>query len=129
MHWSRAEREREAFRATLAAVGLYGVTAHGVQQRTAEIDVRMALGANRESVIALVLRRAFGPVGLGLLLGIAAAMGAGQVIASLLYGVKPWNPALLGVAIILLGFAACVAAYLPARRAASVDLMQAVRNE
>jgi ABC-type antimicrobial peptide transport system permease subunit len=80
-------------------------------------------------VIALVLRRAFGPVGLGLLLGIAAAMGAGQVIASLLCGVKPWNPALLGVAIILLGFAACVAAYLPARRAASVDLMQVLRNE
>ncbi len=113
----------------LAAVGLYGVTAYGVEQRTSEIGVRMALGADRGSVVALVLRGAFLQVGIGLAIGIPAAIGAGYLIASQLFGVRPWNPLLLGGATALLGLAALVAAVLPARRAASIDPMQALRSE
>jgi putative ABC transport system permease protein len=113
----------------LAAVGLYGVTAYGVEQRTSEIGVRMALGADRGSVIAMVLRGAFWQVGLGLGIGIPAAIGAGYLIASQLFGVRPWNPLLLAGATALLGLAALVAAVIPARRAASIDPMQALRSE
>jgi len=113
----------------LAAVGLYGVTAYGVEQRTAEIGVRMALGADRGSVLAMVLRGAFWQVGIGLALGIPAAIGAGYLIASQLFGVKPWDPLMLSGATLLLGLAALIAAFIPARRAASVDPMQALRAE
>ena len=113
----------------LAAVGLYGVTAYGVEQRTSEIGVRMALGADRGSVIAMVLRGAFLHVGIGLGIGIPAAIGAGYLIASQLFGVTPWNPLLLGGATVLLGLAALVAAVIPARRAASIDPVQALRSE
>ncbi len=113
----------------LAAVGLYGVTAYGVEQRTSEIGVRMALGADRGSVIAMVLRGAFWQVGIGLGIGIPAAIGAGYLIASQLFGVRPWNPLLLAGATALLGVAALVAAVIPARRAASIDPMQALRSE
>ncbi len=113
----------------LAAVGLYGVTAYGVEQRTGEIGVRMALGANRGSVVGMVLRGTFLQVGIGLTLGIPAAIGAGRMIASRLYGVRPWDPLILGGAALLLGLAALAAAAIPARRAASVDPMQALRSE
>jgi predicted permease len=113
----------------LAAIGLYGVTAYGVEQRTSEIGVRMALGADRRSVIAMVLRGAFWQVGIGLGIGIPAAIGAGYLIASQLFGVRPWNPLLLASATALLGLAAVVAAAIPARRAASIDPMQALRSE
>ena len=113
----------------LAAIGLYGVTAYGVEQRRSEIGVRMALGADRGSVVAMVLRGAFWQVGIGLGIGIPAAIGAGYLIASQLFGVKPWNPFLLAGATMLLGFAALVAAVIPAQRAASTDPMQALRSE
>lgn len=113
----------------LAAVGLYGVTAYGVQQRRREIGVRMALGANRGSVVAMVLRGAFWQVVIGLALGIPAAVGAGHLIASQLFGVKPWDPLMLSAATLLLGLSALVAAVIPARRAASVDPMVALRHE
>ena len=113
----------------LAAVGLYGVTAYGVEQRTSEIGVRMALGADRSSVTAMVLRGAFWQVGIGLGIGIPAAIGAGYLMASQLFGVMPWNPFLLAGATVLLGLAALVAAVIPARRAASIDPMQALRSE
>ena len=113
----------------LAAVGLYGVTAYGVEQRTSEIGVRMALGANRGSVVAMVLRGAFWQVGIGLGIGIPAAIGAGYLIASQLFGITPWNPLLLAGATALLGSAALVAAVIPARRAASIDPIQALRIE
>jgi putative ABC transport system permease protein len=80
----------------LAAVGLYGVTAYGVEQRRSEIGVRMALGADRGSVVAMVLRGAFWQVGIGLGIGIPAAIGAGYLMASQLFGVKPWNPFAVG---------------------------------
>ena len=113
----------------LASVGLYGVTTYGVEQCTKEIGVRMALGANRGSVVALVLRTVFGQFMAGLVIGIPATIGAGYLMASELVGVKPWNPALLGASALLLGTAAFVAAWLPARRAAGVDPMHALRNE
>src|SRR2546430_381068 len=105
----------------LAAVGLYGVTAYGVEQRTSEIGVRMALGADRGSVVAMVLRGAFAQVGIGLALGIPAAIGAGHLIASQLFGVRPWDALLLSSATLVLGLAALTAAAIPARRATRVD--------
>jgi len=113
----------------LAAVGLYGVTACGVQQRTNEIGVRMALGADRSSVVAIVLRGAFGQVAIGLALGIPAAIGAGHLITSQLFGVRPWDPLMLSGATLLLGLAALIAAVIPARRATRVDPMVALRYE
>ena len=113
----------------LAAIGLYGVTAYGVEQRTGEIGVRMALGADRGSVIAIVLRSAFWQVGIGLALGIPGAIGAGYLIASQLFGVKPWDPLMLSAATLILGIAALAAAVIPARRAAGIDPMQALRSE
>jgi len=113
----------------LAAVGLYGVTAYGVEQRTSEIGVRMALGADRGSVTAMVLRGAFWQVGIGLGIGIPAAIGAGSLMSSQLFGVAPWNPLLLAGATMLLGLAALCAAVIPARRAATIDPAQALRSE
>ncbi len=113
----------------LAAVGLYGVTAYGVEQRTSEIGVRMALGANRGSVVAMVLRGAFSQMGIGLAVGIPGAFGAGHLITSQLFGVRPWDPLMLSGAALLLGLAALIATIIPARRAASVDPMQALRSE
>ena len=113
----------------LAAVGLYGVTAYGVEQRNEEIGVRMALGSRRGSVLLMVLREAFWQVGIGLALGIPAAIGAGYVIANHLFGVTPWDPLMLSTATLLLGLATLVAAVIPARNASRVDPMIALRNE
>ncbi|MGB9435686.1 MAG: FtsX-like permease family protein, partial [Candidatus Acidiferrum sp.] len=113
----------------LAALGLYGVTAYGVEQRTSEIGVRMALGANRGSVVVMVLRGAFWQVGIGLTLGVPAAIGVGYLIASRLFGVTPWDPLMLSGATLLLGLAALLACYVPARRAVRVDPMVALRYE
>jgi ABC-type antimicrobial peptide transport system permease subunit len=113
----------------LAAVGLYGVTAYTVEQRTGEIGVRMALGADRGRVVKMVLRGAFWQVGVGLLVGIPAAIGGGKLIADQLYGVKAWDPAMLGIATLLLGVAALVAAIIPAQRAANLDPVEALRSE
>lgn len=113
----------------LAAIGLYGVTAYAVAQRTSEIGIRMALGANRAQVQKMVLHGAFAQVGLGLLIGVPAAIAAGHFMAAELFGVTAYNPVVLGVAIVVLGGAALLAAVLPARRAASVDPMEALRTE
>ena len=113
----------------LAAIGLYGVTAYTVEQRTGEIGIRMALGASRSEVVAMVLRGAFWQVGVGLLLGIPAAMAAGKVITDQLYGVKPWDPVMLTGATVSLAIAALVAALIPAQRAANLDPVEALRAE
>jgi putative ABC transport system permease protein len=113
----------------LAAVGLYGVTAYTVEQRTNEIGIRMALGADRGSVVAMVMRNAFAQVAIGLAIGVPAAIGAGWAITSQLYGVKPYDPAMLAFATLLLGLAALAAAAIPARRAAGVNPTQALRTE
>jgi putative ABC transport system permease protein len=113
----------------LAAVGLYGVTAYTVEQRTGEIGVRMALGANRGNVISMILRGAFWQVGVGLALGIPAAVGAGWAMTTQLFGVKFWDPVMLSLAVVLLALSALTAALIPARRAASLDPMRALRTE
>jgi predicted permease len=113
----------------LAAIGLYGVTAYTVAQRTNEIGLRMALGAGRRDVVNLVLRGAFTRVGAGLLLGIPLAIGAGRLIAAQLYGVPFWDPFALAVAAGSLGLCALVAALVPAGRAAAIPPMFALRAD
>jgi putative ABC transport system permease protein len=113
----------------LAAVGLYGVMAYTVEQRTNEIGLRMALGADRADVITMVLRGALWQVGIGLGLGIPLAILAGKLMKDQLYGVQPWNPMMLAVATALLAVAAVLAAVAPVHRAANVEPMVALRNE
>jgi predicted permease len=113
----------------LAAVGLYGVTAYTVAQRTNEIGVRMALGADRSKVVELVLRGAFKRVIIGLILGLPLAIGAGRLISAQLYGVSIWDPLALTVAASSLAICAFFAAIIPAGRAASISPMKALRTE
>jgi ABC-type antimicrobial peptide transport system permease subunit len=113
----------------LAAVGLYGVTAYMVAQRTREIGIRMALGAERGKVVGMVLGGASKRVLAGLLLGLPLAIGAGRLISSQLYGVSSWDPPALIVAACALAVSAFVAAIIPACRAASISPMNALRNE
>jgi ABC-type antimicrobial peptide transport system permease subunit len=113
----------------LAAVGLYGVTAYTVAQRTNEIGIRMALGADRVNVVNLVLRGAFTRVLAGLALGLPLAIGAGRLIAAQLYGVSFWDPLALGIAAGSLAICAFFAAVIPAGRAASISPMRALRTE
>jgi len=113
----------------LAAVGLYGVTAYSVAQRTNEIGIRMALGADRPKVIQLVLRGAFKRVLIGLLLGLPLAVGAGRLISAQLYGVSSWDPPALSVATVSLAICSFFAAIIPASRAASISPMNALRME
>lgn len=113
----------------LAAVGLYGVTAYTVEQRTSEIGIRMALGANRRTVLVMVLRAAFMQIGFGLAIGVPAAIGAGRLITGQLYAVKPYDPAVLTLAALALGSAALMASLIPAQRAAATDPMNALRSE
>jgi predicted permease len=112
----------------LAAVGLYGVMAYTVEQRTSEIGVRMAMGADRGNVMKMVLRAAFSQIGIGLAIGIPAAIGAGVLMKNQLFGVKAWDPIMLASAAIMLGLAALLASVIPARRAADVEPMVALRN-
>jgi predicted permease len=113
----------------LAAVGLYGVLAYSVERRTSEIGVRMALGANPGRVIGMVLGGAFRQVAIGLALGIPAAIGAGKLMTTQLFGVDPWDPPMLAAAALLLALAALAASVIPARRAAGVEPMVALRTE
>jgi predicted permease len=113
----------------LAAVGLYGVTAYTVAQRTNEIGIRMALGADRSSVLQLILREAFRRVLLGLAFGLPLAIAAGKLIAAQLYGVSFWDPFALLVATGSLALCAFAAAMIPASRAASISPMNALRVE
>jgi predicted permease len=112
----------------LAAVGLYGVMAYSVEQRTSEIGVRMALGADRGEVTKMILRGAFSQIGIGLAIGIPAAIGAGKLMSDQLFGVKPWDPLMLMLAVLTLAMAALLASVIPARRAAGVEPMVALRN-
>jgi ABC-type antimicrobial peptide transport system permease subunit len=113
----------------LAAVGLYGVTAYTVERRSAEIGVRMALGANRASVVRLVLRGAFLQILIGLLIGIPVSIGCSRLIAAQLYHVKGWDPFVLFGSILALGVCALVASIVPAQRAASINPVTALRVE
>jgi predicted permease len=113
----------------LSCVGLYGVLAYLVERRTSEIGVRIALGADRRRVIGMVLGGAFWQVGIGLALGVPAAIGAGKLMTNQLFGLEPWDPAMLSIAIMLLGLAGLAASLIPAWRAAGVEPMAALRTE
>jgi len=113
----------------LAAIGLYGMTAYTVAQRTNEIGIRMALGANRAEVVRHVLRGAFVRVAIGLGLGLPLAVLAGRLISTQLYGVSFWDPLALTVAAGALAISALVAALVPASAAASISPMAALRTE
>jgi ABC-type antimicrobial peptide transport system permease subunit len=113
----------------LGAVGLYGVIAYSVSQRTREIGVRMALGARRSSVYQLVLSEAGKLIGMGLVIGLASSVAAAMLMRKLLFGVEAWDAGtLIGVAVVL-GCSAMLASYFPARRAASVNPTEALRAE
>ena len=113
----------------LAAVGLYGVTAYTVAQRTQEIGIRMALGADRVNVVQMVLRGASMRVLAGIILGLPLAVGAGKLISAQLYGVSIYDPPALGAATIALAVSAFLAAIIPAGRAASISPMRALRMD
>jgi predicted permease len=113
----------------LAAVGLYGVTAYTVAQRTNEIGIRMALGADRAKVVQLVLHGAFKRVMVGLIVGFPLAVGAGRLISAQLYGVSSWDPLALTGAASALAICAFFAAIIPASRAASISPVTALRTE
>ncbi len=111
----------------LASVGLYGVTAYNIARRTSEIGIRMAVGADRKDIVAMVLRGAFWQIGLGLIIGVPLAILTGRLMASKLYGVGAFNPVILGGAIAALGLCAFIAGLVPARRAASIEPVEALR--
>jgi putative ABC transport system permease protein len=113
----------------LAIIGLYGVMAYVVAQRRNEIGIRMALGADRRGILNLILREAGMLLVIGLGVGTALALGAARPAKSMLFGLKPYDPVTLILAIVGLALVAVVASYVPARRAAGLDPMAALREE
>jgi predicted permease len=113
----------------LACVGLYGVTAFIVARRTNEIGIRMALGADRKTVLGLVMRGALVQVAIGLVMGILLALAGGKLVASQLYGVKSYDPAIVALAAVILTVCTLAAGFVPAHRATQVDPMEALRYE
>jgi putative ABC transport system permease protein len=113
----------------LATVGIYGVTAHAVSQRTQEVGIRMALGARGGDVLRLILRQHLQPALLGIAVGVAAAIALSRYLQSLLYGVRATDPTTLGMMALALLAVALLASWIPARRAMRVDPLVALRNE
>jgi len=113
----------------LGAIGIYGVISYGVAQRTRELGIRSALGAARTDLLQLVIREGMTMAGLGLVVGLVAAFGLTRFLQSMLYGVSPTEPATLAVVTALLALVALLACFVPARRAAGVDPVIALRQE
>jgi ABC-type antimicrobial peptide transport system permease subunit len=113
----------------LAAIGLYGVLAYAVSERVREIGIRMALGASRGQVLTLVLGQGMRLVGLGVGIGSLGALGLNRGLVGMLYEVKPGDPSVFAVMSLVLLLVALLASWLPARRAARVDPMVALRSE
>lgn len=113
----------------LACVGLYGVAAYTVARRSSEIGIRMALGAPRSAIIGMMLRAAMSPVAIGLLIGLPISLAVGRAIASSLYGVESYDPFIFCTAFVVLIISSVVAAVIPARRAASIDPVRALRAD
>jgi putative ABC transport system permease protein len=113
----------------LACVGIYGVVAYGVAQRTREMGIRVALGAQRGAILALVLRQAMTPVAIGIVAGIGVALLLTRFMGALLHGITPFDPVTFAVVVGLLGNAALLAAWVPARRAVRVDPLESLRAD
>jgi ABC-type antimicrobial peptide transport system permease subunit len=113
----------------IACIGLYGLTSYTVTRRTNEIGIRMALGAQRGHVLWLIMRQTLLLVLIGTAIGVPAALAAGRLIASMLYGLTPTDPVTLIVATGVLAIVAAFAGYIPARRATKIDPMEALRYE
>jgi len=114
---------------TLASIGLFGVMSYSVARRTNEIGIRMALGARRVDVVSLVMKESMTMVLIGVVIGLAGAFAASQLVATLLFGLAPTDPATIGLAVAVMTAVSAFAGYIPARRAASVDPMIALRYE
>jgi ABC-type antimicrobial peptide transport system permease subunit len=113
----------------IASVGIYGTVAYGVARRTNEIGIRMALGAQRQHVVWMVLREVIALSIAGIAIGLPVAFGASHLVQSLLFGVKPNDPVALTLAVAILFGSAALAAFAPARRASRIDPMAALRHE
>ncbi|MBI4473325.1 MAG: FtsX-like permease family protein, partial [Acidobacteria bacterium] len=113
----------------LAAIGIYGVVAYSFQQRTHEIGIRMALGAQRRDVVGLVLGHGVKLAAIGMGIGLVAAFATTRLLASFLYGVSPTDPLSFAATVTILFLVAVMASYLPARRIAQVDPTIALREE
>ena len=122
--WIRAGNEL-----LLASLGIYGVISYSVYRRTNEIGIRIALGAQASQVSMLVLRQGIRPVISGLLVGVGAAVAAGRLIGSFLFGTEARDPAAISAVVVLLLLVATVACWAPARRASRIDPMAALRSE
>ena len=114
---------------TLAAIGVYGVVSYLVSQRTREMGIRAALGAGRRQLLLLVVGGSMRPVVIGLLAGVAVAVPSARLLSTLLYAVRPSDPAVLAVIVGVLALTALLASWIPARRAASVDPLVALRDD
>jgi ABC-type antimicrobial peptide transport system permease subunit len=113
----------------LASIGLYGVTAYNAGRRTNEIGVRLALGATRAQAAALIVRGAFALVAIGLIIGFPLARAAGRFLGSQLYGLNPYHPGVMVLAVLTLGLSALVASLVPALRASLISPAEALRTE
>jgi putative ABC transport system permease protein len=113
----------------LATLGLYGLISHSVKRRTHEIGIRIALGATRVTVLRILIEQGLRLVLIGLVLGLAAAFAITRVLSSVLYGVKATDLLTFGGVSLLLASVAVIASYIPARRAATIEPMQALRTE
>jgi putative ABC transport system permease protein len=113
----------------MAAIGIYGVLSYWVNQRTREIGIRLALGADQKNILAVVLREGIKLTVIGLVIGVPLAMGLTNLLPNVLYGVGRHDPVTFIVIALILGAVATLACYIPARRAANVDPMVALRYE
>jgi putative ABC transport system permease protein len=113
----------------LAAVGVYGMLSYSVQQRSQEIGIRMALGANRSDVLGMVVKQGMTLAGLGIAIGVAGALALSRLLTALLFGVKPYDPLTFVAVALVLAATSMVACWIPAWRATRVDPMLALRYE